>query len=733
MPDKETAHKILYNLAAMPVEGLAKDLFVDLSFSIEEQNNGYLIMLERLCRNYWVTEEKRGKEDRLMLHPMVRLIVTKKIDYQEGYLTFLLKKLSNSTVNISAYNDRFPEFLDFTLSLNMLLKERRICDKNDLVLLSAGIISLCDIISDSNKVEELADTTYEGLNNINLAKEEDKVLYANAMNVVGYALLHTENIEENLEKATRLLDKAEKLLDGNEDEESKTVLSKIKGNKAAYYMKIQDWQTMYETHEANYFFRQTLKGSNKDELCGASLRGMATAMYYQAKEAEENGHIGTAAEKFLNSYKTHKAAYKYFHSAQLELEQAITVIRRSGTFLNWLKCLDEKKKHQSNVQDVFIKELGDLEGVLDYLSVRMKKRDEKETANCKDTISSFIDTGIRLNYPLPKYIKEKAGWTANPFTCPDSSLSTEERRRLILDRFNNWLSKEELADLFKESSFKYDAKSEFDKKISFFKHESFNSLWDYRKEKETGEIKERGQIRKEKDKEIPLEIKTKAFIAAQALNLIGVQDSQFENVDYILPLGGGGISNLKRCELANREFVRLKRKPEVVALSTSRLIDFDRADTDTFAPNAQTEFDAISEGMKKAFGARKHEEELSEHDAKIIRLETDNKEDRLFVTSCPSSDPNRRADTNDNYRYFFSQFKVNKGAKIICCTGQVYCTYQQAVALKYACKYNVEIDTIGFSSSKKALAIDYLMEIKKTILAIIDFVDEINVYAKNLP
>lgn len=85
--------------------------------------------------------------------------------------------------------------------------------------------------------------------------------------------------------------------------------------------------------------------------------------------------------------------------------------------------------------------------------------------------------------------------------------------------------------------------------------------------------------------------------------------------------------------------------------------------------------------------------------------------------------------------YFFEKFAIPPHAKIINCTSQIYCTYQQVRALSFAIKYDVEFDTIGFpfsqnnassSATSRQLSepVNYLQEIKGTIDAMNDFVDE---------
>ncbi len=308
----------------------------------------------------------------------------------------------------------------------------------------------------------------------------------------------------------------------------------------------------------------------------------------------------------------------------------------------------------------------------------------------------------------------------NPIKCPDFSFTREMRCRLIANEIDDWLSKKELAELLYEFDFGFDPKSELLEKLERFRSKEFESLWDYRKNKERFEV--------DADKiEFPAKTRKKINDAAFALGLVGVEESCYKSPDYILPLGGAGISNLKRCELAADLFNKIERKPVVAALSAKRKISdgsTDRSDTDLFAPKAKTEFEAICAGMQIAFGSNSYEKEVSDPETEIIHFQTENKSDKLFALSAPPSNSNSRATTDDNFRFFFSYFDVKPGAKIICCTGQRYCIYQQIVALNYALEYRVDIDTIGFPSSSLARPANYLMEIRRTITAILDLFEK---------
>ncbi|MCR4755825.1 MAG: hypothetical protein K5868_09930 [Lachnospiraceae bacterium] len=228
--------------------------------------------------------------------------------------------------------------------------------------------------------------------------------------------------------------------------------------------------------------------------------------------------------------------------------------------------------------------------------------------------------------------------------------------------------------------------------------------------------------------------------AAEQLGLVSESDSVFDEVDYILPLGGARMSNLYRPQLARRMVDKIKVKKGVVALSTYRPIaESERAGyVDTYAPGAATEFDTMSMGMTKAFdiGNEFHDEKNQNENINLasnIRKYKENYKDcSLYTIAAPSSDGNRRANSADCFEYFFKHFNVEKGSRILNCTSQIYVPYQQVRALKYAIKYDVEIDTVGYADKSVDKVtfepVNYLQEIKGTIDAMCDFINEFGEY-----
>lgn len=140
---------------------------------------------------------------------------------------------------------------------------------------------------------------------------------------------------------------------------------------------------------------------------------------------------------------------------------------------------------------------------------------------------------------------------AQRINCPPSDLSRSERIDAIVNEFNRWISTSELIQLV--GTFGGDTASLIScspiEKIKWMK--SFVSVWDYRKKQSSALTKEGEAARwLLKNDEIVACNEELIYTAAKKLGLIGTKQSVFNHADYVLPLGGARLSNLRRCQLA---------------------------------------------------------------------------------------------------------------------------------------------------------------------------------------
>ena len=333
--------------------------------------------------------------------------------------------------------------------------------------------------------------------------------------------------------------------------------------------------------------------------------------------------------------------------------------------------------------------------------------------------------------------------------CPDSHFSRSERIALTIREFDKWVSDEHFVELVSRFGGTLNLQLSAVDKIKWLK-ESFTDIWDYRKKQKNAKTRE-GEAARWLLQNNEQVAKHQDFIyeTARRLGLIGTNTTLFEKPDYYLPLGGARMSNLRRCELAAQHVSHLNHPVTVVALSGMRPIaESERKNCmDTYAPDAVTEYDAMIESMKQAFSPlvlckTEHREADNPNLTYYIKEFscTAYRDSRFFTVAAPSTVPERRANSADCFTFFFDNFNIPKHSRLVNCTGQIYCTYQQVRALFLAIDHEVEFDTIGFPfhlneanadahSHTLAEPVNYLQEIKATIDAMYDFV---LCYSKNL-
>lgn len=330
--------------------------------------------------------------------------------------------------------------------------------------------------------------------------------------------------------------------------------------------------------------------------------------------------------------------------------------------------------------------------------------------------------------------------------CPDSHLDRNTRIELIIKEFEKWISDGAFIRLVNSFGGNFDQNIQTTQKIKWLK-ESFIDVWDYRNKQKKALTKD-GEAARWLLQNDPTVIKYQDLIfeASERLGLIGIDKTLFAAPDYYLPLGGAKMSNLIRCQIAKKEVDRLNIPVKVIALSAMRPIaESERAGfIDTYAPNAVTEFDAITEGMKIAFSPLDDigEEKFSSDNPNLSYcikqfVYRDDPRYEIYCTAAPSGVPERRANSADTFKFLFDKFSVPKYSKLVNCTSQIYCSYQQVRALTFAVEYNVEFDTIGYpynqndpgmqKKDRLAEPVNYLQEIKATIDAMYDFINHYSV------
>lgn len=300
-------------------------------------------------------------------------------------------------------------------------------------------------------------------------------------------------------------------------------------------------------------------------------------------------------------------------------------------------------------------------------------------------------------------------------------MKREERIITLMDNITSWLHSDafiELVELFGGKPAKTEPLIE---QITYYNR--FSDIWDYRRRTANGG--ERWLVQED------------SFLSEHredimnSMTLLGFRDVVVptRQPDYILPLGGARMANLDRC-LTAQEVCR--QFPEfaipVIALTGMRPInEIERPSLEQYAPDAQTEYDAMCGGMIRAFDLLEdpYEEKIHQHNSINLkwaeRYYSSNRRP-IHVLSAPSSDPERRANSMDTFMFFLDHYNLEPGARILLITSCIYVPFQLMKFTELALEKGIYVDCIG---NKNQLGISsvlntasYLQELKATINAI---------------
>lgn len=220
--------------------------------------------------------------------------------------------------------------------------------------------------------------------------------------------------------------------------------------------------------------------------------------------------------------------------------------------------------------------------------------------------------------------------------------------------------------------------------------------------------------------------------AARELGLIGVEFPKKNAYDFVWVLGGARLSNLLRPRFAAHLVAdHALRCGAIALLAAARPVSStERPATDTYAPEAETEFDLINRGaeiafnMPHAFTEERHDDAKNTNQSWIIRrYGAIGDFPPILSMSAPSSAPQmRRANSADTYEFFFRHVQVHAGSSLLLITSQIYVPYQQLEAIRtVALRHDVVLETVGFplewSGDLQGMNQpgNYLQEIRSTI------------------
>ena len=314
--------------------------------------------------------------------------------------------------------------------------------------------------------------------------------------------------------------------------------------------------------------------------------------------------------------------------------------------------------------------------------------------------------------------------------CPEVKC---ERNAKIKESISRWFATPALNELVK--AFEGELPTSLDVRELSKWLLTFSDCWDFRGRQKKAFDSKVGEGARWLLSDDDLTEEQKSLALAAALEL-GLRDNSIPTIsefDYIWVLGGAKLSCLLRSRLAVQTIKDIGHIPKaVVLLASMRPIgDTEREATNTYASDAETEFDLFVAAARQEFdlddnfNEERYDDDENVNKSWVVRKYAAVGYD-LYIIAAPSSDPEkRRANSADTYEFFFNRFQAPEGASILLTTSQIYVPYQHLEAVRsIALPHKIYLDTIGFppewGGSLQGMnePSNYLQEIRSTIQAI---------------
>lgn len=255
------------------------------------------------------------------------------------------------------------------------------------------------------------------------------------------------------------------------------------------------------------------------------------------------------------------------------------------------------------------------------------------------------------------------------------------------------------------------------------KLDSFSDRWDFRRGKERN-LAQTADFASEHEELI--------IAAAEALGMVRSAPPRHAGYDHVIILGGLVRACILRPRLAAELLDGHLTTNTVTAIGAFRPLRGDEHDLAAGAglENVDTEFEAMDAGIRRAFAlgtpsaeeGEKHTENpnLSWH-VRTYKAAAGS----ISVVAAPTTDPERRANTPDSYRYWAENLaEVEAGQRVLLVTSTIYIPFQHTDAIRMlGLPYGAEVDTVGVDTTMVSdeklrqtfAASGYLQEVRSAI------------------
>lgn len=236
--------------------------------------------------------------------------------------------------------------------------------------------------------------------------------------------------------------------------------------------------------------------------------------------------------------------------------------------------------------------------------------------------------------------------------------------------------------------------------VELEKLDAFSERWDFRGGKERN-LAETARFADEHEGLI--------FAAAGALGLVGSRPPRHKAYDHMIVLGGLVRACILRPRLAAELISGGLTVGTITAIGAFRPLGGDEHDLAEGAglPGAETEFDAMDAGTRKAFALETAEQESGERHPEnanlswLVRTYQSPAGTAVVVVAAPTTDPSRRANTPDSYRYWAETVAdVRPHQRVLLVTSAIYIPFQHADAIRMlGLPFGADVDTIGVDTT----------------------------------
>ena len=295
-------------------------------------------------------------------------------------------------------------------------------------------------------------------------------------------------------------------------------------------------------------------------------------------------------------------------------------------------------------------------------------------------------------------------------TAP-AQLEKEEQIRFLERSFRQYIDSKAFRRLLEIFSFPGELTGDLDHDLPVLNE--FAEKWNYRKGKERQAIRSEDPVATAHREEI--------FQIASALGMTKQDLNSISSAQYVLVPGGANTANQTRCILAKDICDHLElEKVAVIALGSLRVIPpEEKQNIRDYAPDAETEFDALAGGMESVFGLKTVLTREEDENGGIFQEWRNPQEQRQWrhCILCTPSVNGRRANTIDTFEHFLRLFHVQDKAEIVLATTALHANYQLLALVPAALEHGIHLSAVGREVPPNTTlpAEHFLQEIKATI------------------